>query len=89
MFALQSGVLIPPSAARSLYDPNAYPGSGRTRERALRRGLFNPHLLFGAPVKTMHPNNNDPFTELNLMPDDQMDAFAAFRMPPRSQITMA
>lgn len=83
MFALKSGVLIPPSATKSLYDPQSYVGSQSSVARATHRGLFNPHVLFAAPVTTMDPHNNDPFTITNFMPNDAYE-FPYFNPPQRS-----
>jgi hypothetical protein len=70
MYALRSGVLIPPSAEKSLYDPQAYVGTGKTKEKALRRGLFNPHVVFGNAVITTNYKNNDPFMKISGTRDD-------------------
>lgn len=87
MYALRSGVLIPPSAEKSLYDPQAYVGTGSTKAKAMRRGLFNPYVMFAAPVITMDPYNNDPFERTDLMSDDIMDAKNDFNLPRRSEAT--
>lgn len=88
MFALQSGVLIPPSAVKSLYDPDAYVGNRRTTARSLRRGLFNPHLLFAAPADTVNPYVDDPFWTTTNMPNDNMDIEGLFRFPGRASTNL-
>lgn len=61
MYALSTGTLIPPSAQRALWDPNAYPGtSTTTRPIAMKRGLFNPYALFGYHTFVVG-KNEDPF----------------------------
>lgn len=87
MYALRSGVLIPPSAKKSLYDPEAYLGSQKTTEKALHRGLFNPHVIFAAPVTTPNPSNNDPFKKVGTVDADTMLSVPLFNLPGQSDHT--
>lgn len=85
MYALRTGVLIPPSAQKSLYDPQAYVGSTKTTEKALRRGLFNPHVMFAAPpIATTAPYNNDPFQYKMVVTPDNMEKSGMFNLPGQS-----
>lgn len=87
MYALRTGVLIPPSAEKSLYDPQAYVGSTKTTEKALRRGLFNPHVMFAAKVDTTAPYNNDPFTSVDSLDADKMEDLGMFNLPGQSDFS--
>lgn len=67
MYAIQSGKLLPPDMVlHSIMDPNAYPGTevyshGYNRKFAMKRGLFNPHVLF--PIsENKYKYKEDPFT---------------------------
>lgn len=52
MYAIQNGTLLPPDPlVHSIMDPRAYPGNGggtfaMSSQRAMQRGIFNPHYLF-------------------------------------------
>lgn len=87
MYALRTGVLIPPSVEKSLYDPQAYVGSTTTTKKALRRGLFNPHVMFTAQVATTAPYNNDPFTSVSSLNADNMENSGMFNLPGQSDFS--